>query len=191
MHLQRSLQDWQGEEITVEYKAFFLDPSIPLEGVDFRKKMNSKGGGRIPIEQFFDGPRQMGEDIGLKFNFEDITKAPNTTLSHALIALTPNGKVDSVIDDVYAAYFEHGQDIGDIDVLLHVAEKNGMDAPSLKVQMVEAETRSKVLAEVEEAYQLGVSGVPFFVINHTYAFSGAQPPHVITQILQKVEMETK
>ncbi|MBC7878627.1 MAG: DsbA family oxidoreductase [Anaerolineales bacterium] len=189
--MQRSLQDWQGEEITVEYKAFFLDPSIPPEGVDFRKKMNSKGGGRIPIEQFFDGPRQMGESVGLKFNFEAITKAPNTTLSHALIALTPNEKVDSVIDDVYAAYFEHGQDIGDIEVLLKVAEKNGMDAPSLKVHMMDAETRFKVQAEVDEAYQLGVSGVPFFVVNHKYAFSGAQPPQVITQILQKVEKEMK
>ena len=191
MHLQRSLHDWQGEEITVEYKAFFLDPSIPPGGMDFRKKMNSKGGGRIPIEQFFDGPRRMGAGIGLKFNFESITKAPNTTLSHALIALTPNEKVDSVIDDVYAAYFEHGQDIGDIEVLLKVAEKNGMDAPSLKARMMEAETLSKVQAEVEEAYQLGVSGVPFFVINHKYAFSGAQPPQVITQILQNVEKETK
>jgi len=191
MHLQRSLQDWQGEEITVEYKAFFLDPSIPPEGVDFRKKMTSKGGGRIPMEKFFDGPRQMGANLGIKFNFEAITKAPNTTLSHALIALTPKAKVDSVIDDVYAAYFEHGQDIGDIEVLLKVAEKNGLDVPSLRLQMMEAETRSKVQAEVEEAYQLGVSGVPFFVINHKYAFSGAQPPQMITQILQKVEKETK
>lgn len=129
--------------------------------------------------------------MGLKFNFEDITMAPNTTLSHALIALTPTQKVDSVIDDVYAAYFEHGQDIGDIEVLLKVAEKNGLDVPSLRLQMMEAETRSKVQAEVEEAHQLGVSGVPFFVINHKYAFSGAQPPHMITQILQKVEKETK
>ena len=173
----------------MEYKPFFLDPTIPPEGMDFREKMTLKGGGRIPLERFFDGPRQMGEQIGLRFNFEDITKAPNTMLSHALLALTPDGKADSVIDDVYAAYFEHGQDIGDIEVLLQIAERHGLDGDRLKVQMQEAETQSKVQKEVEEAYRLGVSGVPFFVIDQKYAFSGAQPPEVITQILQKVEKE--
>ncbi len=189
--MQRSLQQWQGEPITVEYKPFYLDPTIPPEGLDFRAKMNHKGGGQIPLEQFFDAPRQMGERVGLTFNFEDITRAPNTTLSHYLISLTPNEKVDSVIEDIYAAYFEHGQDIGDIEVLLKIAERHQLDAPSLRVQMMEAETQSRVQAEVEESYQLGISGVPFFVINHKYAFSGAQPPEVITQILEKIEKEKK
>ena len=190
--MQRSLQQWQGEPITVEYKPFYLDPTIPPEGLDFRAKMNNKGGGRIPLEQFFDAPRQMGERMGLTFNFEGITKAPNTTLSHCLISLTPDGKVDSVIEDIYAAYFEHGQDIGDIEVLLKIAERHQLDAPSLRVQMMEAETQARVQAEVEESYRLGISGVPFFVINHKYAFSGAQPPEVITNILKEVsEKERK
>ncbi len=174
----------------MEYKPFFLDPSIPSEGMDFRERMNSKGGGRIPIERFFEGPRQMGERVGLTFKFEDITKASNTMLSHCLISLTPAEKAESVIDDVYAAYFEHGQDIGDIEVLLTIAEKNGMDAPSLRVKMTDSATQARVWAEVNQAYRLGVSGVPFFVIDHKYAFSGAQPPEGITQILERIIKET-
>lgn len=187
--MQRSLQNWQGEPVTVEYKPFLLDPTIPPEGMDFHQKMNLKGGGLIPLEHFFDAPRRMGEQVGLKFNFEDITKAPNTMLSHCLISLLPDGKVDPVIDDIYSAYFEHGQDIGDIETLLKIAQKHGFDADRLKVQMREAEVQSKVQAEVNEAYQMGISGVPFFIINNKYAFSGAQPPEVITQILQKIEKE--
>lgn len=105
--MQRSLQEWKGKPITVEYKPFFLDPSIPPGGMDFREQMSRKGGGRIPIEYFFEAPRQMGERAGLVFNFEKITRAPNTMLSHALIALTPDEKRDSMIEDIYAAYFEH------------------------------------------------------------------------------------
>lgn len=187
--MQRSLQTWQGEPITVEYKPFFLDPTVPLEGMDFREKMNSKGGGRIPLEHFFDAPRQMGEQIGLKFNFEDITKAPNTMLAHCLLALLPDRVVDSVLDDLYSAYFEHGQDIGDIETLLQIAQKHGVDATNLKVQMQEAEIKSKVQAQVDESHRMGISGVPFFIINQKYTFSGAQPPEVITQILQKIEKE--
>jgi len=187
--LQRSLQTWQGEPITVEYKPFFLDPTIPPEGVDFREKMNRKGGGRIPLEHFFDAPRRMGERVGLKFNFEEITKAPNTLLAHCLLALLPDHLVDSVLDDLYSAYFEHGQDIGDIETLLQIAKKHEVEITNLPVRMQEAEVKSKVQVEVNEAYQMGISGVPFFIINQKYAFSGAQPPEVITQILQKIEKE--
>lgn len=131
----------------------------------------------------------MGERVGLKFNFEKITKAPNTTLAHCLLALTPEGKVDQVIDDLYAAYFEHGQDIGDLEFLLRVGESHGMDSQTLREQMLDAQTHAGVLQEVEQAYRLGINGVPFFVIDDKYAFSGAQPPEIITQILQRVEME--
>jgi predicted DsbA family dithiol-disulfide isomerase len=100
--------------------------------MDFRERMEKKGGGRIPVEHFFEGPRRMGERVGLIFNFEKITKAPNTTLVHCLISLTPDGKVDMVIEDLYEAYFEHGQDIGDLEVLLRVAESHGLDVQILR-----------------------------------------------------------
>lgn len=173
----------------MDYKPFFLDPTIPPEGMDFQERMNWKGGGRIPIERFFEGPRQMSERVGLTFNFENITRAPNTMLSHCLIALTPNEKVDSVIEDVYAAYFEHGQDIGDIEVLLQIAEKHGLDVPGLQVQMKDLRVQSRVWADVNQAYKLGIGGVPFFVIDQKYAFSGAQPSEVITQILERIKKE--
>jgi predicted DsbA family dithiol-disulfide isomerase len=159
--------------------------------MDFRERMEKKGGGRIPVEHFFEGPRRMGERVGLIFNFEKITKAPNTTLVHCLISLTPDGKVDMVIEDLYEAYFEHGQDIGDLEVLLRVAESHGLDVQILRMGMLDAETQARVFHEVEQAYRLGIQGVPFFVIDDTYAFSGAQPPEVITQILQRVEKEKK
>lgn len=187
--MQRSLQAWKGQAITVDYKPFFLDPSVPTEGVDFRERLNRKAGGRFPIERFFEAPREMGEHVGLTFNFEAIQKAPNTMLSHCLIELAPGDKVDDVIEDIYAAYFEYGQDIGSIDVLLEIAKKHGMDAPDLRARMLEGETRARVQEQVQQAYWLGIQAVPFFVIDQKYGFSGAQPPEVITQILEQVQKE--
>lgn len=152
--------------------------------------MSRKGGGRIPIEYFFEAPRQMGERAGLVFNFEKITRAPNTMLSHALIALTPDEKRDSMIEDIYAAYFEHGQDIGDLEVLLKLAEAHEMDPARLRIEMQDVKTKESMWREVEQAYSLDISGVPFFVIDNKYAFSGAQPPEVITKILQSIKKET-
>ena len=184
--MQRSLQDWHGEPVQVEYRAFFLNPTIPPEGYDFIPYMQAKFNGRVSLEQAFDGPRRVGEAVGLVFNLDKITKAPNSTLSHCLIALANPDIREQVVEAVYAAYFEHGLDIGDGETLIQIGKNFGMDENRLRVDLGAETVRAQVEAEAREAGQLGVSGVPFFVINDKYAFSGAQPPEVILNTLRKV-----
>lgn len=172
--------------MTVSYKPFFLDPTIPPEGYDFHSYLQRKGGGRIRPEQFFAGPRQMGQRVGLAFNFEAITRAPNSTLAHCLIALTPEERQAEMVEAIYDAFFEHGQDVGDPEVLLGLAAGLGPDTDALRAGLSDPAVQDRVRAEVEAAYQLGISGVPFFVINDKYAFSGAQPPETMLNILQEV-----
>lgn len=187
--MQRSLQDWQGEPVQVEYRAFFLNPSIPPEGYDFIPYMQAKFNGRVDLKDALDGPRRMGEAAGLAFHMDKITKAPNSTLSHCLIALAPPDIREQVIEQVYAAYFEHGQDIGAIETLVQIGKQFGMEEDSLRRGLADEMVRARVEAEAQDAHRLGISGVPFFVINDKYAFNGAQPPEVITQILEKVAKE--
>jgi predicted DsbA family dithiol-disulfide isomerase len=184
--LQRSLQDWQGEPVEVEYRAFFLNPTIPPEGYDFIPYMQAKFNGRVSLEQALEGPRRMGAAVGLTFNMDKISKAPNSTLSHCLIALVPQEVRDDVIEQIYAAYFEHGQDIGGPDTLIQIGKMFGMDADRLRVDLSAGTVRAQVEAEAREAGRLGISGVPFFIVNGKYAFSGAQPPEVILNTLHQV-----
>jgi predicted DsbA family dithiol-disulfide isomerase len=184
--LQRSLQKWHGEPIQVDYQAFFLNSSIPPEGYDFIPYMQAKFNGRISLRDAFDGPRRMGESVGLVFNMEKISKAPNSTLSHCLISLAPEAVREVLIDDIYAAYFEHGQDIGDIETLLQLGQKHGMDADRLRVDLTGETARQQVEAQAQRAHQLGISGVPFFLINNKYGISGAQPPDVILNALRQI-----
>ncbi|PJF42791.1 MAG: DsbA family oxidoreductase [Phototrophicales bacterium] len=186
-NLKIALQDWQGSPITIQYLAFFLDPTIPAEGRDFRTHMLNKGGGRISLEQFFDGPRRAGEAVGLKFNFEAIQYAPNTLLSHQLIALAPPTLQEATIDAIYKAYFEEARNIGELSVLVDIAAEVGLDTDQTRQQLERGEMRDKVLSEVALAHQLGVTGVPLFVFNNKFALSGAQPPHVFRQVLYQVE----
>ncbi len=151
--------------------------------------MRKKGGGRIAPEQFFAGPRQMGQQVGLLFNFEQIDKAPNTALAHGLIALTPEEKQGEMIEALYDAFFQYGQDIGDLETLLGLAEQLGLDGDRLPDRLADAALKEQVEAEVQSAYRLGISAVPFFVINDKYAFSGAQPPERILEILLQVTNE--
>lgn len=188
-HLELALERWQGEPVEVRYRSFFLNPGIPAEGYEFGPYMLAKGGGRMKLEDFFDAPRRMGEAVGLTFNFEQIGRAPNTLLSHRLIALAPDDKRRAVIDTVYSAYFEFGRDIGDLDVLVDIAATCGLDAGETRRRLLSDEATDQVEADMDFAHRAGITGVPFFVLNDRYAFSGAQPPEVILRVMGQVAAE--
>ena len=186
--LELALAEWAretAEPVTLRYRSFFLDPTIPPEGRDFRGHMTAKGGGRVPLEQFFAAPRERGAAVGLTFNFEAIGKAPNTLLSHRLVYIAPEANRGALLDALYAAYFEFGRDVGDLDVLVDVAEAAGLDAAETRAQLAGDAGTAEVLADVEFARQVGISGVPFFIFNDRLAFSGAQPPDVILRVLRQ------
>lgn len=190
-HLKAALEQWQGEPVEIQYHTFFLNPAIPVDGYDFHEYMNAKGGGRVPLEGWFDRPREMGKHAGLTFNFEAIQRAPNTQRSHELIALAPDNQREAVIDAVYAAYFEHGQDIGSMDVLLEIAQAQGMDHAQTRERLIDGKARETVLADAAWGAQIGVTGVPFFIVNGRLAFSGAQPPHMILDVLRQAQTQTE
>ena len=188
-HLQQALEDWDGPPVEVNYHTFYLNPDIPPQGYEFGPYMEAKGSGQMKLEQFFEAPREMGSKAGLTFNFEDIIRAPNTTLSHQLINLTPHAERPAMVDAVYAAYFENGRDIGDREVLLNIAAEQGLDRAATAASLEAGVGLENVTADLNFARENGISGVPFFVINNKYAFSGAQPPAMMRRVLQQVAAE--
>jgi len=184
-HLQLALAEWDGEPVNVTYRTFFLNPDIPPEGYPFQSYMHTKGGGRMPLEGWFAAPRDAGARVGLTFDFERIEHAPNSTLSHQLIALTPEDQREAIIDTIYAAYFEHGWNIGNIDVLVSIAEQSGLDADDMRDALSSNACHDEVMSDFRQSQQIGVTGVPFFVIDNRLALSGAQPPAVILDVLQQ------
>nr|NIT60616.1 DsbA family oxidoreductase [Fodinibius sp.]NIV14182.1 thioredoxin domain-containing protein [Fodinibius sp.]NIY29198.1 thioredoxin domain-containing protein [Fodinibius sp.] len=134
----------------------------------------------------FTGPSQMGEQIGLEFNFFSIPKAPNTLLAHCLIELTPVDKKSEMVEALYDAFFQHGRDVGNLDTLLDLAVELGLDRDLVGEGLADPAVRKQVETEINKAYHLGISGVPFFIINNKYAFSGAHPPETILEILNQV-----
>jgi predicted DsbA family dithiol-disulfide isomerase len=151
--------------------------------------MTAKGGGRVPLEQFFAMPRERGAAVGLTFNFEAIEKAPNTLLSHRLVYLTPEAQRPALLEALFAAYFEHGQDIGDAAVLADVAASVGLDGPATAAALAGDGGTTEVLADVAYARQVGISGVPFFIFNQRYALSGAQPVEVMRRVLEEIRVK--
>lgn len=106
---------------------------------------------------------------------------------HLQLALAPDSAREAVIDAVYAAYFEQGRDIGDLEVLVDLAGAAGLERDALHALLQGDAAQEQVQSEARWAQQAGVSGVPFYIVDSQYAWSGAQPPEAILQMLSQIE----
>ena len=82
-------------------------------------------------------------------------------------------------------YFEHGADISDRAVLLDVAEQNGMERDIIAKLLDDGADIAEVQAEIRQAQELGINGVPFFILAGKYGLSGAQPVEALVAALDK------
>ncbi|WP_201002615.1 DsbA family oxidoreductase [Paenibacillus glycanilyticus] len=168
----------EGVNATVRYHAYQLNPGIRKEGEDYRKVMIGRLGGEAQFEARMKQYNQTGARFGLNYNMDLVKLTPNTELSHQLIAITPEHLQSILILNLYTAYFEQGLDIGNVDTLAEIAQASGVayDREDLKTRLVKGEGLDKVEEGQRDAQQLGIRGVPFYVINEKYALSGLQSP---------------
>ena len=86
--------------------------------------------------------------------------------------------------------FSEGRDVGDAEVLTEIAARAGMDAQRVRDYLGGGEARAEVLAEIEQARGLGITAVPTFVLDGTYAVQGAQPTATFFSVLEEVSRAT-
>ena len=188
--LDEALTQWDGEPVEVQWLPFLLDPEVKEgEKEPFKQRLMARKGMSEPqIQQMFDRVTAIGAKLGVPFHFERIKVAVDTVPSHQLMALVPAGDRSTVLDQIHVAYFERGQDIGEIDDLAGIARHAGIDPATvaeIEQRLKEDFLRDEVLATVQAVQQAGVTGVPFFIVNNELALSGAQPPETILAALRQ------
>ena len=189
--LKHALDQWPSQDVTLRFRTFFLNDSIPPEGYAYQEYMRAKFEGRATLEQLYQGPRRAGANYGLTFNFEKITTTPNTLLSHCLIAITPDDHKETMIDALYNAYFEDGRNIGDQHVLHEIGTEQGLTQEQVVAGLENVQLQRDIKAEAQWAQQIGVTGVPLFIFDQQYALSGAQPPEAFLQVFETLESEAQ
>lgn len=187
-NLLEALKEWKDEPVEIRYRAFQLDPTTPVEGLPFRETMAKKfGSAGTDILRMFGQVEQAGKAAGVPFDFSKVEYMPNTLLSHQLYSLVPRERQAELVEAIYKAYFEDGRNIGDIEVLLEIGEAFGLERESTRERLVNKEKLQQVEKDLAFAKEVGITGVPFFIINNKFALSGAQPPHVFVQALEKAK----
>lgn len=184
-------------EITanIAWKPYQLEPNAPPEGFDAFDYLARKIGGGERVRQSHETLTRLGEEIGLPFAFEKAKVFPNTLDAHRLLLWA--GKAggatqDRVAHALFTANFVEGLDVGDHQVLAGIAGACGMDADEVGKRLTTDDDRDTVRSEIADAQRMGVSGVPFFVVDGKYAISGAQGVDVFTNALRQIaEMKAK
>lgn len=177
--------------IEVEYKSYLLDPTTPVDAVgsvyeDLQKKY------RISLEEVKNMTANVAaraKEVGLDYNFDDM-KSANTVKAHRLAKWAETeGKGKVFTERVLKAYFLEGAAIGQTDVLLSLVDEVGLSR-DVAIKIIESnQFTMEVEQDIAVAQQLGVRGVPFFVIDNKYGISGAQPKEVFENTIEKAAQE--
>ena len=175
-------------EVEVENHPFYLDPTVPPEGVVVADMLRQKYG-REPKEMW---ARVEGEakKAGIALDLSRQPRMFATAKAHTLTRLAgPLGTQHALANAIAAAYFLDYRQIHDDDVLADLAAEHGLDrAEALRLINDPAELAiTEALAR--DAAAQGISGVPFFVFGNKYALSGAQPQDVFGMAIDKTLSE--
>lgn len=136
-----------------------------------------------------DGIVARANEVGLAYDFSEL-KEENTLKAHRLVKFAETkGKANELNELLLNRHFVGGQRIGQDEVLVTLAKEVGLDEVEVKALLASNDFADAVQADIAESRELGVQGVPFFVINRKYGISGAQPKEVFEQALQQVAEE--
>jgi len=186
-NLETALQQWDGEPVTITWQPFLLDQDVPAAGIPIGDFYEKKFGAEN-LEPMFERVRQAGRNVGVEFNFDDAVRAPSEN-AHRLAWLAPDDAKTAVVEGLQRAYFNEQKNVADLETLAGIAEAAGVDRAGTLRRLQSDEGVAETATAIENAYRLGVTGVPFFVFDNRYALSGAQPAESILAAMRQTVQE--
>jgi predicted DsbA family dithiol-disulfide isomerase len=176
-----------GDAITVVHRAFELDPRAPARRSQTMTEMLSTkyGMSSEQIQAGHDRLTLMGREVGMDFRFDRIQLGSTFDAHRLAQAARGTANEDAVVKGLFAAYFTEGRLLSDHEVLQSVAVEAGMD-PDEVAAVVGGEAHADgVRADETTAHELGVTGVPYFLVNGKWAIPGAQDVETLVLALNR------
>lgn len=130
--------------------------------------------------------QQMAASVGLDFQFDTIIST-NTFDAHRLTMFAKRqGLMREMTERLLRAYYTESKHIGRYDTLIELAAEVGLDREAVASMLAGDEMSDVVRADEQEASELGIQSIPFFLINRKYALTGAQSEEVFINSMQQV-----
>lgn len=195
-HLEQALEQFDDkQDLEIIWKSFQLNPNLPEKANPdqnvYEYLAESKG---ISVEQskeMHHRVTEMASKAGLEYNF-DKAVVVNSFKAHRVLQMAKTkGLGDAAEERIFSAHFTEGRDTSDEQTLTELGAEIGLSEDEVNQALTDPQFANLVQQDITESRQIGVSGVPFFVFDRKYAISGAQPPELFTQTLEKAHSEWK
>jgi predicted DsbA family dithiol-disulfide isomerase len=178
-HLEQALEMYadeypNAEAPTLSWMPFQLNPDLPAEGMSREEYVQRKFG--RPASEVYERVRTAGEAVDIPFAFDSIVRQPNTIKAHALVDLAAQfDRQPQVKEAMMHAYFCDGADLTDDAELGSIATRCGVPVEAVIARLQDKAALARIAEQDAKLRELGITGVPFFILNQKIAVSGAQP----------------
>ncbi|OOG73699.1 DsbA family protein [Algoriphagus sp. A40] len=179
------------EKVEIEWKSFQLNPDQKTNpNISTLEHLSeSKGWSMAQTREITSNVVNMAAAQGLEFAFDKAVVA-NTKNAHRLIHLAKeSGKGGAMKELLLSAYFSKGKNVDDFPTLISIGKEIGLDEEKVKAMLESNQFEDAVDQDIYESRQIGVRGVPFFVLDRKFGISGAQADEVFDQTLEKAWTE--
>ena len=157
----------------VRWHPFQLNPDLPDEGMSRADYLREKFGASDPTA-IYQRVSAAARAVGLQPEFARIARQPNTLRAHALIAAAQGEAQQAVVERLFRAYFVEGADLSAREALAALAREAGLDDAAIRTALDDGDALDRTRQAEVEARELGIRGVPFFVIDGRIGVNGAQ-----------------
>ena len=157
------------------------NPDIPAGGLPFYEYLAKRFDSPANVEPVLEHLRQEGESVGIKFRFDKIRHVPNTLVAHQLMQLAATLGKDqlALAEDLFAAFFERGINIGEVEALIPIAGRHGISAADVANAATSEQLQQIVIAREGQVRGSGLAGAPGFLLNRRLLVVGAQKKETI------------
>jgi predicted DsbA family dithiol-disulfide isomerase len=188
--LMRTLRRRPDLLFDLSWRPFLLNPDMPRGGMTRPDYVIRKFGGEDRARRLYGSIAEIGRAEGVLFRFDRIRRTPNSVDAHRLVRWSARfGRADAVVEALFSAYFTDGRDIGDLGVLVAVANSCGLESGAARQFLAGEDEVDAVHADNLRAHRLGINGVPCFLVGGRHAIAGAQEPEVIERLLDVAAVE--
>lgn len=174
--------------VEVEYHSFELSPDTPVDfegsAADFLSA--HKGMPLEQVTQMLAHVTGVAAEVGLDYDFDALHQTRTIAAHQLLHYAKAHGRQLEMKERLLRAYFVEGRHVGRLDELADLATDVGLDRADVLRSLEQDEYLADVQADLRQAGEYGISGVPFFVVDGRYGVSGAQAPETFHQVLRRV-----
>lgn len=174
--------------VDILFRPFELDPTIPSGGTDYKAYMKARFGSdqsKSRSNAMKDALIEYGHDENIPFNFDRITRRPNSFNAHRLVRWAQGQDLGLEMKEaLFEAYFSKGLDIGDHETLVTIAAKVGLDPNIIGDLLVSEADVDSTRQEADLFRQMGVSGVPTYIAHRQVAVQGAESSEKLARFLK-------